>query len=336
MKTKIFLLYFVIMCILTACAKPDSYDGINTASHINEIGNLKYGLISADNEYLYFLAGRRGNIYKMNIETGKVTFLCDDPTCNHTLDCPSVCKTSLQTDGKRLFAQGNHEIENGSEIVYASFGEIKDGKYIKILEKNTGILLPTITDGRLLCCIDNKISLIDLNTKKTIKEFEYDYALSLLELYCVDNTIYFVNGLGLFNSIDIETGEKQQLINTKVRKTLVCGEDIYYIDDKNLLFRRKKDKTMELITENCQTFNIVDNTLYVSYTVDMGVFTMDLDGRNKNKIFDKDIVLYIQLFKEQNMMVCSNYENFYIGKLNGTEMIEPEVPEPIDYDIDVY
>ena len=336
MKIKIIFVSFMVMCMLTACIKDDTYNDINTVLQTNDIGNLKEGLVSADNEYLYFFHGTTGKIYKMNIETGKITFLCDNPTCTHTSDCPSMNKSFLQTDDNHLFALGNYEVENGSDIVYSSFGEIKDGEYIKILEKNTGLLLPTITNGRLLCCIDNKITLIDLNTKKTLKEFKYDYALSLLELYCVDDTIYFVNGLGILNSIGIESGKKQQLTDTKVCQTLVCGEYIYYIDDKNSLFRMKKDKTTELITENCQTLNILNDTLYVSYTVDVGVYTMDLDGKNKIRIFDKDSIINIYLFEQQNIMVCSNYEKCYIGKLDGTEMIEPKVPETIDYDIKTY
>lgn len=335
-KKKVMLLMLIGILALTACATSDSH-GINVTKlkdiNTSSIGNLSQGaLVTADNEYVYF---SQLYTYKENLKNGEVTFLCNNPTCIHDIDCASANKKRLQIYSGQLYASGNAELKSGNIIEYSSFGKIVDGEYQKIVEKNANIMLPTIIDNVLLCEIDNNIQLIDLTTKKVLKNFKYDYALYLNELFKWKNDIYFVNGIGTLNRISLESGKTEQITNKKVKIALPTDQYMYFTSNKDELFRMGNDGKLQLITEKCATYNIAGDKLYVAYNNKEGAYIMDLDGKNQRQIFNEDSIVSIYIFENQKKIVLSGYEKSYMGTMDIMSFEELQTIEPADYEVDM-
>ena len=326
--------YILLACLLLAsCGQKANYTGVDTNS-LGAIGNRNnFGSVAATEDYIYLING--GMMYKQNTATGKITFACEDPTCTHETNCPSANKFTIQSSGNHVFCYGDLETVSGATYVYSDFGEIVDGQFKKIFEADTNIYLPSITNGRLLAEMNNKIYLIDLDTGKTIKEFSFDYALALQQLYCLDETIYFVNGLAKLNALDIATGEVTQVSDRKVRQTLPCGGYIYYTtassnETSGKLYRMKKDGTgNELIYDDCCTYNILNDTIYLSCYAKPGIFSVDLNGEKETQLCSQAGVRYIRLLEQQGKMVLGDYTDEYICGLDGSGFQKLDFPKPV-------
>lgn len=335
MKKVLYLIIVLVICVsFSGCKEKNRYEAIDTTTTTEEIGNMSQDIcVAANNDYIFFMADV-GKIFKMNLADGGVTTLCDNPTCLHLGDCASANKTRIQTCGDKVFAAGNFEEIIGDTVVYSSFGEIVNGEYNKILEKNKLIYLPSLTNNMILSESGNEITLTDINTKKTKKRYPFNYALYLRQLYCYDGVIYFVNGLGNLYSIDLSTDKISQIYAGKINHTIVKNHNIYFIDERDKSLNGMKDNGTEkkIIIKDCSAYNLSEHNIYYSRNNETGVFKADLNGDNEEKICDLDQIISIHIFEKQNKLVCSNYEKCYIGNMDGSNMAEPKLPEMIQSD----
>lgn len=322
------LVIFLCTIVFMYIDKNNNYRNITTVQNYEDIGNLgqEYPAALCGN-YIYYCR-KGGIVYKYNVENGKVTFGCKDPTCPHESDCPSINKYSLQSYGARLFAKGNFETDV-STVVYSSFGEIEDGSYKKIIEKDSMITYPSIVNNKILAEINNSIVLIDINSGKTLKKYDFDQALSLHQLLMYEDDIYFINGLNILNKIDIKTGKTTRVSDKKVKKIIIVKDTIYFIaTEKNQLSSMDIDgKNIKQINSGVRTFNILDDNVYYSkYSVN-GVFCLNLKDSTEKKLSDFEEIDSICIFADNNKLLMSSYEHNYISNTDGTqseELINPE------------
>ena len=308
--------------------KNDNYRDITTVQTYQDMGNLSQEApATLYGNYIYY-RGKEGKVYKYNVENGKVTFVCKDPTCPHESDCPSVNKYSLQSSGGKLFAKGNFETDV-STVVYSSFGEIIDGSYKKIIEKDSMITYPSIVGNKILAEINNSIVLIDINSGKTLKKYDFDQALSLYQLLMYKDDIYFINGLNILNKIDTKNGKTTKVSDKKVKKIIIVKDTIYFIAaERNQLSSMDIDgKNIKQIKPGVRTFNILDDNIYYSKYSVKGVFCLNLKDGKERKLADFEEIGSICIFADSNKLLMSNYEHNYISNTDGTqskELINPD------------
>lgn len=332
-KYKYTLSIILICCICSVVTifikNNDTYIDVSTVLNYTDIGNISQEMPAVSLKSHIFYSGKGGVMYQYNLKKNKITFICNDPTCPHTEDCASINKYMIQSDGKTIFARGNFETANASTIVYSSFGEIIDGKYQKLIEEDGMISYPSIINNRVLAEVNNKIVLMDINSGEVVKEYSFKQALSLQQLCFYENTIYYINGLGILYKIDIDTDKINQVLNRKVRKIIPVNDKIYYLaESKNEIGCVNKDGSEnKVISTGIKTFNIFGGEIYYSKISSDGVFCTNIEKGTHKKILEWEDINSICIFKEEKKILCSSYENNYVSDLDGSnakELINPE------------
>ena len=263
----ILLILFSFICLLSSCSKTDT---------------------EAKKNNLYYFNLEQGVLKKTNLHTEKISFVCDDPICEHGYDCkfsnahtPTLVGTTLY-----FYREADMFVEN--EIPYMKTQicgyDYVSGEYIvfeEITHSNKENVCGKfqIYDGYIYyyqqIVIDDQIEFTMRRINIETKEKEtFDWHHNIWHFAIEDGRLYFSDSVDGIYSTDIYFKDRQYILkpreNTLIYARRIDSEgNIYYVESQGV-GATKTDVLMK--------YDVLENTSYVIDSSHSIIYVHVIDG----------------------------------------------------------